>query len=54
MEEKDNLFKFFHIIGEKNMDHVNYKDSVLANLFSQVQLRSELKGKNFITRNLLN
>ena len=55
MEEKDDIFKFFDIIGEKNMGHVNYKDSLLANLFSQVELlRSELKGKNFIIKNLLN
>ena len=46
MEEKDDIFKFFDIIDEKNMDHVNYKDSLLANLFSQVELlRSELKEK---------
>ena len=28
VEEKDEIFKFFDIIGEKNMDHVNYNDSL--------------------------
>ena len=52
--KRKTIFKFFDIIGEKNMDHVNYKDSLLANMFSQIELvRSELKEKNFI-RNLLN
>ena len=55
MEETDDIFKYFDAIGEKNCDEINYKESLLANLFSQVELlRGELKEKNFIIRNLLN
>ena len=59
MEEKgDDIFKFFDDLDKKNLENINYKDykdKLLANLFSQVEfLKSELNEKNYIIRNLLN
>ena len=51
--EDDDIFKFFDELDENKID-INYKDSLLANLFSQIDfLRNEIKEKNFIIRNLL-
>ena len=49
MEETDDIFKYFDAIGEKNCDEINSKDSLLPNLFSQVELlRGELKEKTLL------
>ena len=59
MEEMgDDILKFFDDLDKKSSKSINYedyKDSLLANLFSQVEfLKSEIKEKNYIIRNLLN
>ena len=55
MEKKnDNIFKFFEDLGDNKMDDIKYKESLLANLYSQVEfLKEEMKEKNYIIRNLL-
>ena len=56
MEKKnDSIFKFFDDLGDNKMDDIKYKESLLANLYLQVEfLKEEIKEKDYIFRNLLN
>ena len=56
MEENiDDLFKFSDDLADNKMDDTKYKESLLANLYSQAEfLKEELKEKNDVIGNLLN
>ena len=56
MEKKsDSIFKFFDDLGDNKMGDIKYKESLLANLYLQVEfLKEEIKEKDYIIRNLLN
>ena len=45
-ENTDDLFKFFDNLADNKMYDTKYKESLLANLYSQVEfLKEELKEK---------
>ena len=46
---------YLNDLADNKMDDTKYKESLLANLYSQVEfLKEELKEKNDVIRNLLN
>ena len=47
-KENDDIFKFFDYLSDNKMDDIKYKESLLANLYSQVEfLKEEMKEKNY-------